>query len=209
MDEPLHSMRPASGIASERILTAVQRFILDLMVEGYTVPAIIDRLRLHKREQSEQSEQSESEWEVPYADIVRMYQDHYQAIREERTLRDTEFRSRGLGTRVGRARRLEKLAEQLESLAGKTPAWARAYADIVAKLDAVMEPDEKVHIPESDEWMQHLKRLSQLPMPILMPPVQDPVTEPLPPSDLDKLDKLEELEVIVSTSWGTPGGSTE
>ena len=206
LDESLHSVRPAPD-DSAVVLTDVQRFILGLMVEGYTVPAIIDRLRRRVKAQVESGDVLVDD-EVPYADIVRMYQDHYTGIREERALREKDFKDRGLGTRVGRAQRLEKLAEQLEPHALRTPSFARAYADVIAKLDAIMLPEEKSHIPESDEWMQHLKRLSQLPMPSLMPP-ELPEEPTLVPVQIEVVLDVDGSVESSTTSWGTQSGSTQ
>jgi len=144
-----------TAITDINALTPEQRFIIDLMVSGYTVPAILARCA--DRDKSEGGA-----IDVDYGWVVRAYTDYYGQIIEARRLKDQEILDRGLGRRAERIARLEKHAEAIEQRAEASPQWSKAYVAAIETIDKVAEPLTKNRLPDDDKWVMLLNRITKV-----------------------------------------------
>lgn len=152
---PAKSTRSLVPITDINSLTPNQRFIVDLMVSGYTVPAILSRC-------AERSEPEGGPIEVDYGWIVRAYTDYYAQILEARRLKDQEILDRGLGRRAERIARLERHAEAIEEKAQASPQWSKAYVGAIETIDKVTEPLNRKRLPDDDAWVILVNKLAHI-----------------------------------------------
>ena len=144
-----------TAITDINSLTPEQRFIIDLMVSGYTVPAILARC-------AERDKTEGGPIEVDYGWVVGAYTDYYGQILEARRLKDQEILDRGLGRRAERIARLERHAEAIESRAEASPQWSKAYVSAIETIDKVAEPLTKNRLPDDDKWVMLLNRITKV-----------------------------------------------
>lgn len=125
------------------------RYILDLMVKGYQLSAILARCE-------------KNDVPVDYPTLVAMFRDHYEEIAQAREQTDQETLKRGLGRKAERLRRVEDLAERIEDKAITSPEWASAYLRTIKTAEQIVGNSGLYELPETDEWVIYIRQLKQV-----------------------------------------------